>query len=150
SQRRDGGLRTGRNNSQQQPADGLALFLPAEPRDGALLWVWEQHDGDRSVPVPRPSPRERRVFRKAQLSLQDLGRRGQGSGVGETYSSDRRQRSLSYSAITILNAPNPGPRPLAPDLFTVRVPASTSNLGAGFDCIGMALDLWLEARIVPG
>ena len=35
---------------------------------------------------------------------------------------------------------------------TVRVPASTSNLGAGFDFLGMALDLWLEAHLVqhPG
>lgn len=31
--------------------------------------------------------------------------------------------------------------------IAVRVPASTSNLGAGFDCIGLALDLWLEARL---
>jgi homoserine kinase len=29
----------------------------------------------------------------------------------------------------------------------VRVPASTSNLGAGFDCVGFAVDLWLEARV---
>jgi len=35
-------------------------------------------------------------------------------------------------------------------LFRVKVPASTSNLGAGFDCLGLALDLWLEARIVEG
>lgn len=35
-------------------------------------------------------------------------------------------------------------------MLSVRVPASTSNLGAGFDCLGMALDLWLEARLVPG
>ena len=34
--------------------------------------------------------------------------------------------------------------------LTVRVPASTSNLGAGFDCLGLALDLWLEARLTPG
>jgi homoserine kinase len=34
--------------------------------------------------------------------------------------------------------------------LTVRVPASTSNLGAGFDCLGLALDLWLEARLVQG
>jgi homoserine kinase len=33
---------------------------------------------------------------------------------------------------------------------TVRVPASTSNLGAGFDCVGLALDLWLEARLAEG
>jgi homoserine kinase len=33
----------------------------------------------------------------------------------------------------------------------VRVPASTSNLGAGFDCIGVALDRWLSltAHIEP-
>ncbi len=30
------------------------------------------------------------------------------------------------------------------------MPASTSNLGAGFDCLGLAIDLWLEARLVEG
>jgi homoserine kinase len=35
-------------------------------------------------------------------------------------------------------------------MIGVRVPASTSNLGAGFDCLGLALDLWLEARLVEG
>lgn len=35
-------------------------------------------------------------------------------------------------------------------MTTVRVPASTSNLGAGFDCLGLALDLWLEAELVEG
>lgn len=42
----------------------------------------------------------------------------------------------------------------APDEFsntsarcTVRVPGSTSNLGAGFDCIGSAVDLWLTATV---
>lgn len=35
--------------------------------------------------------------------------------------------------------------------FSVRVPASTANLGAGFDCFGLALKLYLRvrARIVP-
>jgi homoserine kinase len=28
---------------------------------------------------------------------------------------------------------------------SVRVPASTANLGPGFDCLGLALDLWNEA-----
>lgn len=27
-------------------------------------------------------------------------------------------------------------------LLTLRVPATTANLGAGFDCLGLALDLW--------
>lgn len=34
--------------------------------------------------------------------------------------------------------------------FSVRVPASTSNLGAGFDILGLALDLWLTASLVKG
>lgn len=33
--------------------------------------------------------------------------------------------------------------------WTVRVPASTSNLGPGFDCLGLALGLWLEVRATP-
>lgn len=32
----------------------------------------------------------------------------------------------------------------------VRVPASTSNLGSGFDCMGLALGLWLDASFEPG
>jgi homoserine kinase len=35
-------------------------------------------------------------------------------------------------------------------MIGVRVPASTSNLGAGFDCLGLALDIWLEAWIEDG
>jgi homoserine kinase len=31
----------------------------------------------------------------------------------------------------------------------VRVPASSSNLGAGFDCIGVAVDRWLVATVTP-
>lgn len=36
-------------------------------------------------------------------------------------------------------------------MFEVRVPASTSNLGAGFDCFGLALQLYLtvKATIAP-
>lgn len=29
--------------------------------------------------------------------------------------------------------------------FTVKVPATTANIGPGFDCIGLALELWNEA-----
>src|SRR2546423_5157661 len=29
----------------------------------------------------------------------------------------------------------------------VRVPASSSNLGAGFDCVGVAVDRWLVAAV---
>lgn len=35
-------------------------------------------------------------------------------------------------------------------MIGVRVPATTSNLGAGFDCLGLALDMWLEVRLDAG
>jgi homoserine kinase len=35
-------------------------------------------------------------------------------------------------------------------MIGVRAPASTSNLGAGFDCLGLALEIWMEARVVEG
>ncbi|MCJ7510414.1 MAG: homoserine kinase [Dehalococcoidia bacterium] len=31
--------------------------------------------------------------------------------------------------------------------ITVRAPATTANLGPGFDCLGMALDLWVEVVV---
>src|SRR5579863_4214041 len=30
--------------------------------------------------------------------------------------------------------------------FEVRVPASTANMGAGFDCLGLALEMYLSVR----
>ena len=33
---------------------------------------------------------------------------------------------------------------------TIRVPATSANLGPGFDCIGMALDLWNETTVTRG
>ncbi len=35
---------------------------------------------------------------------------------------------------------------LVSNSFEVRVPASTANLGAGFDCLGLALELYLNVR----
>jgi homoserine kinase len=34
--------------------------------------------------------------------------------------------------------------------IVVRAPATSANLGAGFDCLGMALDLWNEVEAVAG
>lgn len=34
-------------------------------------------------------------------------------------------------------------------MITVRVPASTSNLGAGFDTLGLALRLYLDVKVEP-
>lgn len=33
--------------------------------------------------------------------------------------------------------------------FSVLAPASSANLGPGFDCIGLALDLWMRVDVTP-
>ena len=33
------------------------------------------------------------------------------------------------------------------DMFTIKVPASTANLGPGFDSVGMALNLYLTLEV---
>jgi homoserine kinase len=33
---------------------------------------------------------------------------------------------------------------IIPTMFTLRIPATSANLGPGFDCLGLALDLWNE------
>lgn len=44
-----------------------------------------------------------------------------------------------------MSASSPPPPPRS---ARVRVPASSANLGAGFDCIGFAVDRWLTASVV--
>jgi homoserine kinase len=34
--------------------------------------------------------------------------------------------------------------------ITVRAPATTANLGPGFDCLGLALDIWTEVTVETG
>ncbi len=34
--------------------------------------------------------------------------------------------------------------------IVVRAPATSANMGPGFDCLGMALDLWNEVEATPG
>lgn len=34
--------------------------------------------------------------------------------------------------------------------IVVRAPATSANLGPGFDCLGLALDLWNEVEAIPG
>ena len=36
------------------------------------------------------------------------------------------------------------------DRVTVRVPATTANLGPGFDCLAMALDIWNTVTVEVG
>ncbi len=41
----------------------------------------------------------------------------------------------------------PAPEQITP--LRVLAPATTANLGPGFDCLGMALDLWNELEVLP-
>ena len=43
----------------------------------------------------------------------------------------------------------PDSDPALPHGMRVRVPASTSNLGPGFDLVGLALELWLDVEAHP-
>ena len=36
------------------------------------------------------------------------------------------------------------------DSVTVRVPATSANMGPGFDCLGLALDIWSEVQVDLG
>src|ERR1700674_3737287 len=36
------------------------------------------------------------------------------------------------------------------NVIMVRAPATSANMGPGFDCLGMALNLWNEVEAVPG
>jgi homoserine kinase len=40
--------------------------------------------------------------------------------------------------------------PRSPEPLRVRAPASTANLGSGFDCAAVALDLWNELEVSAG
>ncbi len=39
---------------------------------------------------------------------------------------------------------------MPPTAVTVRVPATSANLGPGFDCLGLALDLWGTVTVAAG
>jgi len=40
--------------------------------------------------------------------------------------------------------------PRSTDVLRVRAPASTANIGPGFDCAAVALDLWNELEVIAG
>lgn len=43
-----------------------------------------------------------------------------------------------------------GPLRSSTDVIRVRAPATTANLGPGFDCAAVALDLWNALEVAPG
>ena len=53
-----------------------------------------------------------------------------------------------------MDAPSPAGSPVMPGRgtgypeVTVRVPATSANLGPGYDCLGLCLDLWDEVSVL--
>jgi homoserine kinase len=43
-----------------------------------------------------------------------------------------------------------GDRASQSNVIVVRAPATSANMGPGFDCLGLALDLWNEVEAMPG
>ena len=82
-------------------------------------------------------PRRGRVRGAVQRSAGDGGSPARRAGAGEP----RRVRRH-------------GARPQGPGrrlaVIHVRAPATTANLGPGFDCAGVALDLWNELEVTDG
>lgn len=55
--------------------------------------------------------------------------------------------SLTLEPLTLEPLTLESLEPLKP--LQVRVPATSANLGSGFDCLGVALDIWLEVSLEP-
>ena len=72
------------------------------------------------------------------------------SGKGVlSLSADDISKAVASAAATGSNAESGSTSPSrrARESVTVRVPATTANMGPGYDVIGMALDLWNELTV---
>ena len=86
-------------------------------------------------PLAGDGPAAQRRRRSNAAAQQRGGRGGRGQGA-----------SLTWCAAFSLAAQQGEGLPEFRKV-TVKVPATTANMGPGFDCIGMALDLWSELTV---
>src|ERR1700746_150685 len=95
--------------------------------------------------IARPS-RSRLKERFATLRCRGPRPRTQFSiSCGAQIRDQKSKQSIEFrlGARNVSPAPMTSPRQRS---IEVRVPASTANLGAGFDCLGLALEMYLTAR----
>ena len=111
--------------------------VPARRARGIVRRAGER--GERRGTAPPPRRREAPARRHRRLRADRP--RVEGSGVG-----DRRRVAARDRA---RRTPRPSPRSSGSDVvkLTARVPATSANLGPGFDCFGLALDLWNEVTV---
>src|SRR4029077_3084053 len=60
-----------------------------------------------------------------------------------------QQRGCERGAASVAGGADRRGDPRGGGLVVVRAPASTANLGPGFDCAAAALDLWNEMHVLP-
>ena len=151
-------------SASADPARGEQAIQAAEESKGQIIAVTD----DEILSMQRRLAAERRVGRAR------LGRRGRRAGARAARRADGRDRPARGRRLHRAWAEGPGiiaqsmpaprklaarvqeleafilkgnqmsPAPLARGV-RVRVPATSANLGPGFDCLGLALDLWNEA-----
>jgi homoserine kinase len=110
---------------------------------GALLSYYlhrRSHDPSASSSTAHPPPtRTSFIFHDpAEVSSTS----GTDAAVLFPHSHEERMRRRIAARMTI-EEENSQPR----QCVTVRVPASSANCGPGFDCIGLAVDLWTEVTV---
>lgn len=71
-----------------------------------------------------------------------------GSQIGERVPLASTATDGAPRMVARVNSPPIDPLPASPHIPRVVVPASTSNLGPGFDFLGLALSLFLEVRVL--
>ena len=127
------GLLRRRGAGQVRPPVGSVRIRRASPRRNSARYRQAGghpirrpvHTGCHCFPQDseRRRPAVRGALRRRSGTAEGPGAEAPG-GIGP-----RRQKMTSGSRVT------------------VRVPATTANLGPGFDCLGMALDLWSEVTV---
>lgn len=67
-----------------------------------------------------------------------------------SFSNGWNARLLPRAESAQFDTPNPHLAKTNLNSVTVRAPATTANLGPGFDCIGMAMDIWNDLTVTRG
>eukprot|EP00428_Durinskia_dybowskii_P002416 CAMPEP_0170305958 /NCGR_PEP_ID=MMETSP0116_2-20130129/53359_1 /TAXON_ID=400756 /ORGANISM="Durinskia baltica, Strain CSIRO CS-38" /LENGTH=124 /DNA_ID=CAMNT_0010558021 /DNA_START=88 /DNA_END=459 /DNA_ORIENTATION=- len=91
----------------------------------------------------KPAPPEPPRWRKSTVLMNDpppmLTRQDSGSNIVFPHNHEEKMRRRIATRYQIEDE-NSSPR----ESVTVRVPATSANVGPGYDCIGIAVDLWSE------
>ena len=147
--------------SRQVRRDAAALPLG---RGGAAAGHVRERDPDRRTRPPRGGrPRAGALRRADRLALGGrpraglaLARAGRGHLLRARQRRRHRRRRGGRTAWRAGRLRRHRPRPERPRrglsqmTLRVRAPATTANIGPGFDCAGAALDLWNELELEPG